>query len=140
MKQDVKGIEVTKEWLMIQLQIDTQKVLGRALLAIFKRQTWDEKSMNKTKNNNGVGFSKPDARVGCVAARMYMVYGRLDKWMVDVWMMKAKDGYPRICKYASQLNDIAKERAATKQLEFANRYGRQTCIANDLATLNQARV
>jgi len=130
-------MEVTKEWLQIQLRVDTQRVLGRALMAIYKRQTSAEQSTNATKHNNGVGFSKPDARIGGIGARQYMDGGKVQPWVIDIWMYPAKDGLPRICKYAAQLDEVRKEREASKQLEFASRYGRQVTIANDLVTLQK---
>jgi len=126
-------MEVTKEWLQIQLRVDTQRVLGRALMAIYKRQTAAEQSATTTKHNNGVGFSKPDARIGSIGARQYMNGDKVQPWVVEIWMLKAKDGLPRICKYAAQLNDIAEERRIQKLVEL-NRAG-LTRIANDLATL-----
>lgn len=101
---------VTKEWLAERLKRDDrQMVIGRALAAIYERQTQDEQRATHTKINNGVGFSKPDARIGSIGARMFKS-GKLQQWVVDVWMRPAKDGLPRICKYASQLNDIAENK------------------------------
>ncbi len=135
MKQDVKGIEVTKEWLQVQLNINKEKVIGRSLMAIYKRQTADEQSNQRTKFNNGIGFAKPDARIGGIGARQYMNGGKLEPWVIEIWMRLAKDGYPRICKYASQLNDIAEQRRVEKLVEL-NRAG-LTRIANDLATIGK---
>jgi hypothetical protein len=100
---------VTKDWLTSKLENETErtKIIGRALLAIYKNQTFAEQDTTTTKVNNGIGFCKPDARVGSLGARMYKAHSTLDKWVVDVWMRPARDGKPRICKYASQLNDIA---------------------------------
>lgn len=124
---------VTKEWLAIQLKVDVNKVLGRALMAIFMRQTESEKSSNHTRLINGIGFAKPDARIGSIGARQYMNGGKLQPWVIDVWLYKAKDDNPRICKYAAQLQEIAEERRVNKLVEL-NRVG-LTRIANDLVTL-----
>lgn len=138
MENEVKGIKVTKEWLAIQLNINKEKVIGRSLMAIYKRQTHDEQNGNATIKKNGIGFAKPDARIGGIGARQYMNGGKLEPWLVEIWMRLAKDGYPRICKYVMQLEQIAEERRITKLVEL-NRAG-LTRIANDLATLNQVRV
>jgi hypothetical protein len=102
---------VTKEWLAAQLAVATperkQFIIGRALLAIYRNQTGEEQSRTHTRFNNGIGFSKPDARTGSIGARMFKA-GKMEQWVVDVWMKEASDGKPRICKYANQLNTIAK--------------------------------
>ena len=101
---------VTKEWLAAKIKEDPSRTIGRALLAIYKNQTLNEQSASSTIVQNGVGFCKPDARVGTIGARMYKAHSRLDQWCIDVWMKPARDGYPRICKYADQLNAIAEDK------------------------------
>lgn len=100
---------VTKEWLNAKLQENPIKVVGRALAAIYKNQTANEQASTSTKYNNGIGFAKPDARVGSIGARMFNARGTLQQWVVDIWMRPAKDGLPRICKYANQLQYIAEK-------------------------------
>lgn len=104
--------EVSKQWLASKLTEvnNRERVIGRALLAIYKNQTYSEQSTSSTKNNNGIGFCKPDARIGSIGARMYKAHGRLEPWVIDIWMRPAKDGTPRICKYAAQLQEIALEK------------------------------
>jgi len=101
---------VTKEWLAAKIKENPNRVIGRALLAIYKNQTMSEQSASSTIVQNGIGFCKPDARVGTIGARMYQAHARLDQWCIDVWMKPAKDGYPRICKYADQLNNISEDK------------------------------
>lgn len=101
---------VTKEWLATKIKENPIKVIGRALAAIYKNQTAIEQSTTATRVNNGIGFCKPDARVGSIGARQFNAHGTLDAWLVKIWMQPAKDGYPRICKYASQLQDIAEQK------------------------------
>jgi hypothetical protein len=98
---------VTKEWLIDKINIDPVRTVGRALVAIFKNQTGVEQSGNKTKNNNGIGFTKADARIGCIAAKYYLKHKSLEQWQLDIWLRSNKQGLPRIVKYASQLNAIA---------------------------------
>lgn len=89
---------------------DFGTVVGRALLAIYSNQTNAEQSNTATIQRNGVGFSKPDARVGPIGARMFKSKGVLAQWVLNIWLKPAKDGNPRICKYADQLNTIAESR------------------------------
>lgn len=104
---------VTKEWLAAKIKESPARVIGRALLAIYKNQTLSEQSASSTIVQNGIGFCKPDARVGTIGARMYQAHARLDEWCVEVWLRPAKDGYPRICKYVDQLNAIAEKKKET---------------------------
>lgn len=101
---------VTKEWLAARVAVDPNKIIGRALAAIYKHQTVLEQSCTATIAANGVGFSKPDARVGTIGARMFNAHGILQPWVIQVWSRPTKDGYPRICKYANQLQQIAESK------------------------------
>lgn len=38
--------------------------------------------------------------------RIYIATGTLPEWLAKVWLVE-KAGYPRICKYVRQLNEIA---------------------------------
>lgn len=113
--------QITKDWLAQKIKENPNKVIGRALAAIYKNQTASEQSNTVTKFNNGIGFSKPDTRVGSIGARMFNANGILHQWVIDKWSMPAKDGYPRICKYATQLNFIAEaKRLELKKHEVPN--------------------
>lgn len=85
---------------------NTIKVLGRALVAIYNNQTNEEQSSGSTKLLNGVGFTGPDARLGTKAAKAFLATNTLPDWLAKIWLVE-KSGYPRICKYARQLNAIA---------------------------------
>ncbi len=87
-----------------------QAVIGRALLSLLDRQTEDEKVCNDTREWNAVGFSGADARSGSLTAKFYAKHGKLLDWQVEKWTKPAKNGYPRLCKYAKQLNEIALEK------------------------------
>ena len=103
---------VTKESLINLLETkDKSHVLGRALVALFARQTRDEQKDNTTEEYNGIGFTGADGRSGSLTAKYWMKHGKLEQWQIDRWMKKSeKTGLPRICKYANQLNQIACER------------------------------
>ena len=87
-------------------------VIGRGLLAILKRQTDDEARSADTKYTNGVGFSSADAKSGTLTAKSFAKNGTLLDWQRDKWLKPASNGYPRLCKYVKQLNEIALENIA----------------------------
>jgi hypothetical protein len=107
---------VTKQWLAEKVRANPSYVIGRALLALFKRQTEAEQAYNITKLHNGIGFSANDARVGCIAAKTYLKYGSLQGKLLQAWLKPNKQGLPRIVKYSNQLNEIALQRIAQNQL------------------------
>ena len=105
---------VTRDTIRNMLRNDNRKyvetVIGRALLALLDRQTEDEKVAADTRVWNAVGFSGADARSGTLTAKYFAKHGRLEDWQVEKWTKPAKNGYPRLCKYAKQLNEIALEK------------------------------
>lgn len=102
-------IIVTKSWLKAKVEENPSLVIGRALVALFQRQTSEEKNSNGTKFKNGVGFSANDARIGTLAAKYYLKHGTLLEWQLKPWLKIVND-YPRITKYTKQLNEIANEK------------------------------
>lgn len=110
---------VTKQSLtdMLEAADDVKKaqIIGRALVALFDRQTAAEQSTDNTREHNGRGFASCDARGGSLTAKSFLKSKTLAAWQVDRWTT-IKHGYPRICKYAGQLNEIALEKQRTAQL------------------------
>jgi hypothetical protein len=98
---------VTRESLVALLERKPEVVVGRALVALFRKQTDSEKVGNQAEQDNGVGFSGADARSGSITAKYYLKHGKLLDWQVEQWTKSAKNGYPRLCKYVKQLNAIA---------------------------------
>jgi len=102
---------VTKDSLQAMLNdsnsTKVMHVVGRALLAIFARQTKDEQAVNVTKEHNNIGFAGCDARSGSISAKYYIKHHRLEGWMVEKWLKTGKNNYSRISKYHSQLNQVA---------------------------------
>jgi hypothetical protein len=84
-----------------------QHIIGRAVVALFNRQTESEKNANSTEVNNNVGFTHADSRGGSMTAKSYMKRHGLQDWQVVQWTRKQKNGFARICKYHTQLNEIA---------------------------------
>ena len=102
---------VTKESLLAMLQASRErqaKVVGRALVALFHRQTDDEQVANSTKHENDLGFQHSDAKRGTITAKCFLKHGTLQDWQVEPWLApQGRKGYPRIVKYSRQLNEIA---------------------------------
>ena len=110
---------VTKESLQAMLEAADDakkaKIIGRALVVLFKRQTEGEKSSNTTDVNNSIGFTGADGRSGCLSAKYFLKHGTLADWQVERWMRPAKSGSPRIAKYWRQLDEAAQTKAAQQQ-------------------------
>lgn len=87
------------------------QVIGRALVALFHRQTEAEKADNSTKNDNGVGFTHADGRQGALTAKYFIKHKQLLAWQREMWLAPNKHGVARIAKYHTQLNDIAETKA-----------------------------
>ena len=102
---------VTRDSLQALLERKPVETVGRALVAIFKTgQTDAERSSNTTAVDNGIGFSGADARSASITAKYFIKHGTLQDWQVEQWTKVAKNGYPRLCKYVKQLNDIAERK------------------------------
>ena len=104
---------VTRDSLKAMVERDPVRVVGRALVAIFRNQTEDERESNVTNELNGVGFTGTDAHSGAIAAKTFMKRGTLLDFQLEAWLKPMKNGYPRICKYHKQLNVIAESRMKT---------------------------
>ncbi len=102
---------VTKQSLLAMLQASQERqaqVVGRALVALFHRQTVDEKEVNSTRHENDLGFQHSDAKRGSITAKYFLKHGTLQGWQIEPWLApQGRHGYPRIAKYSRQLNEIA---------------------------------
>ena len=78
----------------------------RAIIAIYKRQTSDEKITQHTHHNNNVGFSAADARTGTYLAKWLLSGKHLDGRFLD-------KGRSIALKYRRQLTEIAAQNATT---------------------------
>ena len=110
-------MEVTKEWIAEYVRTGPDhkvaNMVGRALVALFRRQTSEEQTLQQTRLRNGMGFTGPDARRGTVGAKTFLKYGRFtSEWQWRRWIIPDKKGLPRIAKYARQLNEVAQQKAA----------------------------
>lgn len=106
---------VTKESLQKMLSNNNpryvEKVVGKAIVGLYKRQTAGEQNSECTKEHNGVGFASYDAVVGTKVAKTWLEGERLAPWMIEVWLKPNKKGFSRLSKYHRQLNEIALEKA-----------------------------
>lgn len=84
------------------------RIVGRALVRLFERQTQHERQANGTEEHNTVGFSSSDGRNGCITAKTYLKHKRLTDRQLEEWLAPWRHtGFPKICKYHRQLNEIA---------------------------------
>jgi len=89
----------TKEEIRNNIQND-QAWLERAIVAIYDRQTEDEKAIQDAKERNNVGFNKPDSGRGSYFA----------KWIKDGRHLSGKHlekARKMMIKYSGQLEKIA---------------------------------
>ena len=106
---------VTKDSLKTMLENSNKefvaRVVGKALVHIFNRQTESEKADSATKVDNGIGFTGADAFSGTMTAKYFLKHNKLESWQVDKWLKQDKKGYPRLCKYHKQINEEAAKKA-----------------------------
>lgn len=111
-----KQVIVTRESIQQMLDnadsVKRQHIVGRALIALFERQTKNEQAHNAAEVHNNIGFAGCDSKSGCITAKYYIKHRSLLDWQVEMWTRKQKNGFARIAKYAKQLNEIAIEKAA----------------------------
>ena len=95
------------------------RVIGKALVHIFNRQTEAEKANDATQQDNGIGFTGADAFSGSMTAKYFMKHKSLQDWQIDKWTKQDKKGYPRLCKYHKQINEEAEKKSRVpKQLDL----------------------
>ena len=92
-----------KIWTVEEVKVllaESDKAVARAILAIYNRQTEDEKAIKETSESNGVGYNGVDANFMSSLAQFYQSKGFLTAGQV-------KYGRKAIMKYAGQLTTIA---------------------------------
>ena len=107
---------LTKSSLVAMIEAADQeklsRIVGRACVAIFRRQTEDEKCSNTASHSNGIGFTPADARKGSITAKYFIKNGTLLEWQINQWVKRDSRGTPRIAKYWKQLAEEAAKKAA----------------------------
>lgn len=106
--------QLTKE-AIIELLARNDKAVGRALVVLTARQTFDEKQNQDTKYQNGVGFTPADAKMGVSMGEQFLRKNYLSTGQLAYWRKPNAKGVMRIAKYWAQLIDAAKEKAAKAQ-------------------------
>ena len=101
---------------IIQLLQTNDKAIARALVVLNERQTASEQAIEHTINDNGVGFTPADARMGSSMAKFYTHRGYLTPKQLAYWKKPNVRGVWRICKYAGQLLEIAQQKAAAAKI------------------------
>jgi len=109
-------MQITKRVLEVMINeadLDRKaRLIGRACLALFRRQTEDEKNANTTTHTNQRGFTQGDARQGSITAKYFIKHGTLQAWQIELWTRREARGNMRISKYWRQLDEEAKARAS----------------------------
>lgn len=99
---------ITREYVTRLLRTN-DKAVGRALVALNKRQTQDERSAEQTRYLNLRGFMPMHAKKGTGMAQFFERTGFLTKKQLEWWRKPTPTGKPRIEKYVGQLLKIAEE-------------------------------
>ena len=76
--------------------------VGKALVKLYEKQTYDEQVSHETKENNGVGFNGVDAKILTSFANFYKKAGFLTPKQLIIARKK-------IMKYAAQLCRIVNQ-------------------------------
>ena len=77
------------------------KAVSRAIVAIYNRQTLEEKQCDNTISANGIGFSSSDAKIGTYMAK-YVI--KEEKVLSGKFLVTAQK---MAIKYRRQLTEIA---------------------------------
>lgn len=86
-------------------------IVGRALVALYNRQTAVEQNVSESIARNRRGFCSADSKSGSSAARHYLSMRTLNGYELRRWLStNFKTGRPYICKYFRQLNEVANEK------------------------------
>jgi hypothetical protein len=103
---------MTTKQQILDLLNTNDKAIARALVVLNERQTQDEQRSEQTRNLNGRGFTPADAKMGTSMAGYYSRNKILSAKQIAYWKKPNVKGVPRINKYATQLLEIAQEKAA----------------------------
>lgn len=93
------------------------RIVGRALVVLFERQTMVEQQAHATTVSNNIGFAGCDARSGTLSAKAFLKNHTIQWRFVERWIKADKHGRPYICKYHKQLAEAAEARAARRAVK-----------------------
>lgn len=108
MQTALAPIDWTKEQIKLRLETDDWWV-SRAVVAIFNKQTEQEKSSEQTTEHNKVGFSAFDATILTSFAKQILKWDREEnsKYSFPLSPKQLVMARKKIVKYAGQLAKIA---------------------------------
>ncbi len=92
---------------IVALLMKSDRAVERAVVAIYERQTADEKASDSTNHDNNIGFQGCDARRGSYWARLI----KSGRHLFPDRIAKAR---PMCVKYRRQLVEIANAKEAEK--------------------------
>lgn len=95
---------------IVEMLATRDVAIGRALVALYNRQTIDEQSNQVTTKQNGAGFRPCDAFVGSSMAQFYQKNGYITQKQAAYWRKPMKNGQMKITIYANQLLVVASEK------------------------------
>jgi len=100
----------TKE--SILLLLDGDAAVLRGILAIYERQTADEKSSETTKHHNGMGFNGRDAAFGTSLAKQILAWNadKNSKFNRPLSSKQMESARKMLKRYAGQLAKVANEK------------------------------
>lgn len=104
-------MELTKENI-VKLLSENDQAIGRALMVLTDRQTFDEREAKDTKYRNGVGFTPADSKMGVSMGLQFKERNSLSAKQIAYWRKPNAKGVMRVSKYWKQLIDAAKEKQA----------------------------
>lgn len=99
---------------IVELLLNNDRALARALVVLNNRQTADERVSEQTKYTNKRGFSAAHAKRGTSMANFYTRTGFLTPKQM-AWWRAPVNGIPRITMYAGQLLEEAEAKAKRQQ-------------------------
>lgn len=123
--QDIINASFKNASSMIKSNIEQDdRWLFRAVIAIFNRQTNDEKNSESTKHNNSVGFNGVDANIMSSFAKQILIWNRHVKAGTNRYDKPLSDKQLRIArrtmmKYSGQLARISKANAQRELISVA---------------------
>lgn len=96
----------TKESI-IRLLETRDDAVARAVHALYKLQTEQERRVEETLHHNGVGFSATHGHIGTSMGKDFAERGFLTPRQIRWWRVRTATGRQRIDIYAAQLAKIA---------------------------------
>lgn len=95
---------------VLELLLNSNRAVESAIVALYNKQTLDEKHSEETRHSNKIGFSGADARLGSYYAKWILSGNHLNSKNIE----KARN---ITLKYSKQLAKIANDRETEYLIE-----------------------